>query len=106
MLNNFKFANINAKIKGMYSKFLNTDDYQELIKQEDMNQLIILLKTKMKSLENIDDNSNRQQLEQELYILLYEDIKKIYPLLKKGEKELLEIVKKLKIIDQSKKKKS
>lgn len=90
MLDNFKFANINAKVKGMYSKFLNQEDYEELSKQGSVKEFIILLKSKIKNIDNIDDNSTRQEIEKELHKILEYDIRKIEPLLNKKSKEMLE----------------
>lgn len=98
MLNNFKFANINAKVKGMYSNFLTKNDYEELSKQRTIKEAIVLLKSKLKNIENIDDNESRIEIEQKLYQLMFLDIRKIYPLLNKKSKEMLEFyLSKLKI---------
>ncbi len=91
MLNNFKFANINAKVKGMYSNFLNKNDYEELEKQETIKEALIILKSKLNNIDNIDDNSTREEIERQLYLILVLDIQKIYPLLNKKGKEMLDI---------------
>lgn len=91
MLNNFKFANINAKVKGMYSNFLNKNDYEELEKQGTIKEALIILKSKLNNIDNIDDNSTREEIERQLYLILVLDIQKIYPLLNKKGKEMLDI---------------
>lgn len=90
MLENFKFANINAKVKGMYSSFLKKEDYEELVKQQTIKEAIILLKNKMKVTRYIDYNAKRREIEKELYKILLVDIRKIYHLLDKKSKEFLE----------------
>ena len=91
MLKNFKFANVNAKVKGMYSKFLKYEDYEELVKHKTIKEVIVFLKVKYRPLDELDYNANRQEIEKVLLNLLKDDIKKIYPLLNNDAKNLLEL---------------
>ena len=43
-----KFAHVNAKVKGMYGKKINNDEYMELIKQTDLEGIAIILKEKFR----------------------------------------------------------
>jgi len=91
MSNNFKFANINAKVKGMYAKFLSRNDYAELCKQETIEEMLVLLKNKLKEIPDIDDNATRREIEKMLYQILWRDVEKITRLLDKNDKEILNI---------------
>lgn len=88
---NFKFANINAKVKGMYAKILKQSDYDELCKQKTIKEALILLKQKLDELQDIGDNARRREIEKQLEKGLANDIQKIYRLLDKENRQLLTI---------------
>ena len=88
---NFKFANINAKVKGMYAKVLKQSDYDELCKQKTIKEVLILLKQKLDELQDIGDNARRREIEKQLEKGLANDIQKIYRLLDKKNRQLLTI---------------
>lgn len=88
---NFKFANINAKVKGMYAKVLKQSDYDELCKQKTIKEALILLKQKLDELQDIGDNARRREIEKQLEKGLANDIQKIYRLLDKKNRQLLTI---------------
>lgn len=88
---NFKFANINAKVKGMYAKVLKQSDYDELCKQKTIKEALILLKQKLDELQDIGDNARRREIEKQLEKGLANDIQKIYRLLDKENRQLLTI---------------
>ena len=88
---NFKFSNINAKVKGMYAKVLKQSDYDELCKQKTIKEALILLKQKLDELQDIGDNARRREIEKQLEKGLANDIQKIYRLLDKKNRQLLTI---------------
>lgn len=97
---NFKFANINAKVKGMYAKTLKQNDYEELCKQKTVKEALIWLKQDLSELQSIADNARRREIEKQLENGLKNDINKIYRLLDKKSKHLLTIyIQKFKLQD-------
>ena len=88
---NLKYANINAKLKGMAVKRLNEDDIFNLIKQIDLKSAVDVLKTKVNDLKDLDENADRTQIEQELEKITYNDIAKIRRLLNSTEKEFFDL---------------
>ncbi len=89
MLNKLKYPALSAKIKGMYAKHFNKTDIEELLRQNNLKDAIYILKTKFPSLENINENMHRREIEQELNNLFIVDILKISKYLNKKEKEIL-----------------
>lgn len=85
-----KYANINAKLKGMYAKRLKENDLQELIHQNNLKSAIIILKSKNLELNELDENATRIQIETTLDKILITDIIKIQKLLGKKDKEIFQ----------------
>ena len=83
-----KYANIHAKLKGMYAKRLKESDLQELIHQDNLKSAIIILKAKNLELNELDENARRIQIETILDKILITDIIKIQKLLGKKDKEI------------------
>lgn len=88
---NLKYANINAKLKGMAVKRLSEEDIFNLIKQTDLKSAVYVLKNKLRDLKDLDENSNRTQIEQELEKISKNDIIKIRRLLNDKEKEFFDL---------------
>lgn len=90
MVEKIKYPSINAKLKGMYSKILSKEDLEELQKQKTIKDAIIFLNSKTKKLEDISINAKRIELESKLDNLIIEDIKKIYRVLDKKSRVVLD----------------
>lgn len=88
MLENIKYSNINAKLKGMYSKSLRKEDFEDLLKQNTIKDVIIILKSKMKALENLNIDAKRIEIESNLDNIIINDIQKIYKYLEGTTKEI------------------
>lgn len=87
-----KFAHVNAKIKGMYGKKINNDEYMELIKQTDLEGIAIILKEKFDYLKNLDENEpKREQIELLLKMDLVNDVVKIEKVLDDNSKRILKL---------------
>lgn len=89
MVNSLKYPNLIAKLKGMNAKNLNSKDFEELLKQNNIVSINSILKTKSYHLENLDDNSSREEIENELDNILIDDIEKIEKYLSNKDKEIL-----------------
>ena len=88
MFNKIKYPALNAKMKGMYTKNLNKDELDELLRQSNLKEAISILKSKFPNLENVSENTSRMELEQELNNLFIDNIIKLSKYLNKDEKEL------------------
>jgi V/A-type H+-transporting ATPase subunit C len=88
MFNKLKYPALNAKMKGMYASNLSTEELNELIRQNSLKDAISFLKSKFPSLENINENMHRKELEQELNNLFIIDILKLSKYLNKSETEI------------------
>ncbi len=88
MTNLLKYPALNAKMKGMYTKTLNPEDIEELMKQGNLREAIYFLKTKLKGLENIHESMSRRVLEQELNNVFIIDILKLYQYLDYQENKI------------------
>ena len=87
-----KFAHVNAKVKGMYGKKINNDDYLELIKQTDLEGIVIKLKEKFEYLKNLNENNTtREQIELLLKMDLINDVVKIEKILDDNSKKILKL---------------
>ena len=84
----FKYASLNAKLKGMNAKNLNKEELFDLIKQNNLKSAIGILKQEFKQIENINDDIDRMQLEEELDRIIINDINKILKYLNDKEKEI------------------
>lgn len=81
-----KYPNINAKIKGMYAKRITKDELENAIKQKNIKSMLMLLKEKNNIFKDIDEKTDRLEVEYLLEESQVEDIKKIIKLLNKKEK--------------------
>lgn len=88
MFNKLKYPALNAKLKGMHASQLTKEELDELIRQNNIKETIYFLKAKFPSLENINENMHRKELEQELNNLFIINILKICKYLNKKEKEI------------------
>ncbi len=79
---------LNAKLKAMYAQKLKKEDLEDLIKQNNLTDAIILLKSKLPELDNLSDNAKRMELETALDTLLIYDIQKILKYLHGANKEI------------------
>lgn len=91
MFSKIKYPALNAKMKGMYAKELDYEELDELLRQASLKDAIYYLKTKFSSLEEINENMNRREIEQELNNLFIEDIIKISKYLNKKEKYIFNL---------------
>ena len=89
MVNSLKYPNLIAKLKGMNAKNLNSKDFEELLKQNNIVSINSILKAKSYHLKNLDDNSSREEIENELDNILIDDIEKIEKYLSNKDKEIL-----------------
>ena len=90
-MKNLKYANINAKLKGMHAKFLSKEDLEQLSKQNDFKNAVYFLKNEFEVLENINENSDRRIIERELDKTIIEDIEKIKKILNSSDKEIFNL---------------
>lgn len=89
LVNSLKYPNLIAKLKGMNAKNLNSKDFEELLKQNNIVSINSILKAKSYHLKNLDDNSSREEIENELDNILIDDIEKIEKYLSNKDKEIL-----------------
>lgn len=89
MVDSLKYPNLIAKLKGMNAKNLNSKDFEELLKQNNIVSINSILKAKSYHLKNLDDNSSREEIENELDNILIDDIEKIEKYLSNKDKEIL-----------------
>ena len=88
-----KYPNINAKLKAKYSKKINQEDLKDVIKQNNFKSAVLLLKSKNQKFKDIDENTDRLEIEQKLEEELIENIKEIYKLLDQNDqKEVSDIL--------------
>ena len=90
MLENIKYSNLNAKLKGMYSKSLKKEDFEDLLKQNTIKDAIIILKSKIKTLENLNIDAKRIEIESKLDNIIINDIQKIQKYLEGATKEVFD----------------
>ena len=90
-LKNLKYANINAKLKGMYSRFLSKEELEKLSKQNNLKAAVYFIKNELDVLNSIDENVDRRYLEKELDKTLIEDICKIKEILNSKDREIFDI---------------
>lgn len=86
-----KYPNLNAKLKGMYAKRITKSDLEDLIKQNNLKNAILLLKSKCDIFKNADENIDRLEVESLLERDKINDILKIQKLLDKKDIEIFEI---------------
>lgn len=88
MTNSLKYPALNAKMKGMYANHLDSEELEELLRQNTLKDAIYFLKSKFPSLENLTENTRRKAIEQELNNLFIIDILKLCKYLNKKETEI------------------
>lgn len=86
-----KYPNINAKLKGMHAKRITKNDLEDLIKQNNLKNAVLMLKSKSDIFKNSDENIDRLEIESLLEKDQINDILKIQGLLKDNDKEIFEI---------------
>ncbi len=84
---NFKYPALNSKMKCMYANNLSKYDLEELLRQNNLKEAINFLKVKFPSLENLNENMHRKELEQELNNLFIYEILKLSKYLNTDEKK-------------------
>ena len=67
---------LNSKLKVMYSEKLKKDDLEDLIKQNTIKDALIILKSKIPSLEDLPNNERRMHYQHVLIKFLITIIKK------------------------------
>lgn len=86
---NFKYPALNSKMKCMYANNLSQEELEEMQRQSNLKETINFIKAKFPSLENINENMHRKELEQELNNLFIYEILKLIKYLNKSEKKIL-----------------
>lgn len=87
-----KYPSINAKLKGMYAKKIKNNDIQDLYKQDNLKSVIAILKNKDSNLKDIDENTDRQQIEELLNLEIIYDMQKIVKYLDKSDSRIFNIL--------------
>ncbi len=86
-----KYPNVNAKLRGMHAKRINKTDLEDLIKQNNLKNAVLLLKEKSDIFKKADENIDRLEIESLLEEDQINDIVKIRKLLSKDDLELFEM---------------
>lgn len=86
---NLSLPALNSKMKCMYANNLSKDDLEELARQSNLKDAISFLKVKFPTLENLNENMHRKEIEQELNNLFIYEILKLIKYLNKSEKKIL-----------------
>lgn len=86
-----KYPNLNAKLKAMYANRLTKENINDLIKQNDIKNIVLMLKSKSDIFKSIQENVDRLEIEKLLDESLLKDILKIKKLLNKSDNELFDI---------------
>jgi vacuolar-type H+-ATPase subunit C/Vma6 len=84
------YPSLNAKMKGMYAKTLSKDDLEDLMKQNRIKDAIVVLKSKLEALEELDAEARRIEIEAKLDDIILDDIEKIYKHLDNETKEIFD----------------
>jgi vacuolar-type H+-ATPase subunit C/Vma6 len=84
------YPSLNAKMKGMYAKTLSKDDLEDLMKQNRIKDAIVVLKSKLEALEDLDVEARRIEIEAKLDDIILDDIEKIYRHLDNETKEIFD----------------
>ena len=67
-----KYPSINAKLKGMYAKRITKSDLEDLLKQSNLKNAVLLLRSKCEIFKEVDENIDRLEIES----LLEEELSK------------------------------
>ena len=86
-----KYPNINAKLKAMYANRLTKENIDDMIKQNNIKNVVLLLKSKSDIFKNSDENIDRLEIEKLLDESLINDILKIKKLLNKEDNKLFDL---------------
>ena len=86
-----KYPNLNAKLKGMYAKRITKTDLEDVIKQNNFKNAVLLLKNKSEVFKNTDENIDRLEVESLLEEDEIQDIKKILYFLNNKDREKFEL---------------
>ena len=86
-----KYPNVNAKLRGMHAKRISKTDLEDLIKQNNLKNAVLLLKEKSDIFKKADENIDRLEIESLLEEDQINDIVKIRKLLSKNDLELFEM---------------
>ncbi len=85
-----KYPNLKAKLRALYAKKINISDLNDLIKQNNLKNLSTLLKSKSDIFKNINENTDRLEIESLLDESQIQDIIKIKKLLSKKDNKIFE----------------
>ena len=72
-----KYPNLNAKLKAMYANRLTKENINDIIKQNNIKNVVLLLKNKSDIFKNTQENIDRLEIEKLLDEVLLKDILKI-----------------------------
>ena len=86
-----KYPAINSKLKAMYSKKLNTQDFLELSRQPDFEKSIAFLKSRKSEFKVLSETADRIEIETQLDKILINDILKIGKMLDSTSKKYLKV---------------
>ena len=86
-----KYPNINAKLKAMYANRLTKENINDMIKQNNIKNVVLLLKSKSDIFKNSEENIDRLEIEKLLDESLINDIIKIKKLLNKEDNKLFDL---------------
>lgn len=86
-----KNPNLNAKLRGMYSKRITKEDIDDLIKQNNVKNVVLLLKSKSTIFKHADENIDRLEIESLLEKSQIDDILKIKHLINKKDGQLFDL---------------
>ena len=86
-----KYPNINAKLKAMYANRLTKENIEDMIKQNNIKNVVLLLKSKSDIFKNSEENIDRLEIEKLLDESLINDILKIKKLLNKEDNKLFDL---------------
>ena len=69
-----KYPNLNAKLKAMYANRLTKENINDIIKQNNIKNVVLLLKNKSDIFKNTQENIDRLEIEKLLDEVLLKDI--------------------------------
>ena len=91
MKRSLMYPSINTKLKAIYSKKLNLDEFSELSRQPDSQRALLFLKSRKSEFKGLTENADRIEIETQLDKNLIIDIQKIERLLGNESKEYLKL---------------
>ena len=87
---NVKYPNLNAKLKAMYARRITKEDLEDVVKQSNLKNAVLLLKSKSEIFKNTDENIDRLEIESLLDENQIKDIQKILKLLNEKDKNIFQ----------------